>query len=107
MVDRVGRLDERAEAAEVGRAPAVQDQAHAQARVGAVIAEAVPQRLDGVADRVRVPEVDQQAGRQLTVMVSFSIQTAWVGESPFWPPSGVWPILSTVDCPETTLPNTA
>jgi hypothetical protein len=76
VLDRVGRLDERAQAAELGGRPGVQDQADPRLRVGAVVAEAVAQRLDGVPDRMRVPEIDQQAGRQVTLMVSVWIQTA-------------------------------
>jgi hypothetical protein len=55
---------------------------------------------DAVYDRRRT-------AAQRILMVSFSIQTAWVGVSPLAPPTGTWAILSTTDWPETTLPNTA
>ena len=44
--------------------------------------------------------------RQLTLTVSFSIQTDWVGVSPDWPPTWTLAIWSTTSRPSTTWPNT-
>ena len=59
VVDGVGLADEWAAGAELGRGRAVQQQADLELLVARVVAEAVAQRLDRVADRVRVPEVDE------------------------------------------------
>jgi hypothetical protein len=85
-------------------------------QLAAIMASAGLQVVDGDAYLQLQHRVDQAIVRDVlvarrppyeTLTVSFSIQTAWVGKSPFWPPSGTWLILSTTDWPETTLPKTA
>ena len=64
MVDRVRALDERAEARELDGGLRVERDRDLEPRVGHVVAVRVVERLDRVADRVGVEEVDEEA-RQL------------------------------------------
>jgi hypothetical protein len=67
MVDRVHGVHERAARRELVRRRRVQRQRQRTARISRVVAERVVQRLDGMADGLRVEEVDENAlGRQLT-----------------------------------------
>ena len=63
VVHGVGLAHERAAGREVRRSRAVQQQADLELMVALVVAEAVAQRLDRVADRMRVPEVDEELHR--------------------------------------------
>jgi hypothetical protein len=81
--DRIDVADERAARRDLGRRRRSQRDAYLERRIGEVIAEAVPQRLDRVADRVRVPEVDEESlysgrGRK----ISRAITSRWICEVP-------------------------
>src|SRR5204862_8150112 len=66
VVHGVRLADERSARAELGRGRSVQQQADLDVVVR--VAQAVPQRLDRVADRVRVPEVDEQRAWQGSIV---------------------------------------
>ena len=63
VLDRVRRADRRAPGGELDRRGTVERDGDLQLRVGGVVAVGVVQRLDRVADGVRVEEVDEQAVR--------------------------------------------
>jgi hypothetical protein len=63
-----GAPHEGAKVPELGRRRGVQQQADSQRRISRVVPEAVAERLDRVADLVRVPEVDEERGNAVKLL---------------------------------------